>query len=187
SLFASFWREELKRNRSALIETLGQICDSSFTDPAALEYALPMYVQTIEEAYWEQYQADPDVTRLLAAGHEGLQPHELLASPELRAEVKRIDALEKRTQELGMTRTRIENQLDLNLNRPAHIRELAQGLLDDFDAKYPAVKNAPSVGIMPAPLPVTESNPEAPPVADEEGNSAAPAAPRIGIPTLKGF
>jgi len=187
SLFASFWREELKRNRSALIETLGQICDSAFADPVALEYALPMYVQTVMEAYWEKYQSDPDVARLLATGHEGLKPHELLASPELRVEVKRIDALEKRTQELGMARTRLENQLDPNLNRPGRIRELAQELLEEFTLKHPTVKNMPSAGIMPAPLPVTDSTPDAAPAAEEEDDSAAPAAPRIGIPTLKGF
>lgn len=187
SLFASFWREELKRNRSALVETLGQICDSAFADPAALEYALPIYAQTVEEIYWEKYHADPDVARLLSTGHEGLLPHELLASPELRAEVKRIDALEKRTQELGMTRARLANQLDPNLNRPARIREVAQGLLDEFDAKHPTVKHVPSAGVIPAPPPVTESTPDAPPAAEEETDSATPAAPRIGIPTLKGF
>lgn len=188
SLFASFWREELKRNRSALLETLGQICDSAFADPAALEYALPIYAHTVEEAYWEKYHEDPDVARLIATGHEGLKPHELLASPELRSEVKRIDALEKRTRELGLTRTRLVNQLDPNMNRPECIRTLAQGLLETFDAKHPTVKDAPLTGIMPAPLPASEPASEpAPAAVEEKDDSAAPAAPRIGIPTLKGF
>lgn len=184
SLFSLYWQEELRRNRSQYISTLGGILDSPNAEPEAVALALPLYVEAADAAYEEAFARDAGARKLREAD-PALTPDAVFADPALMSQLENPTALHERTEGLAAVRERLVAQSEPTMQRSKELVETAKGLLAAFDARHPAVAGM-KVKEQPKPLaPSTEGEGEAEGEAPLPEESPESDVPKIGIPTLK--
>lgn len=191
SLFALFWRDELKRNHTSYINALDTICNDIYSTSEPLLYAMRFYRDTLEEDFLAAFLADTGIAALTSQGQTGLTPAVALADEGLRAQMENPGLLDKGMRSLVPLRKALKIQVDPAMQREAVVVERATELLAALDATYPALaalEEQASATPQPIAPPIMEGEGEGGSAPEAPADNATPSGfPKIGIPTLKGF
>jgi len=191
SLFALFWRDELKRNHASYINALDLICNDIYSTSEPLEYAMRFYRDTLEEDFLAAFLADAGIAALVSQGKTDLKPALALADEGLRAQMENPGVLDKGMRSLIPLRKALKMQLDPAMQREAAVVQTATELLAELDAAYPALASLEEqASATPPPIvpPMMEGEGEGASAPEAPAEEATPSGfPKIGIPTLKGF